>query len=525
LTEYNEALKAYLPDDKVKLKLQSNGMLKEFDVVFDEDTSSGGEVVQAADGSYIDSDQGKTGIGDSHFGWSMKYPAGLIKADQSEDGSSVTFADSKGEFAVSIIIQEKQSADLSPYALLRRLGATQYGTTVLEKRYVDGGSHPYAKLVGKRESGEYYEIRSFLKEDRMYFVILAVEKEENYSSSFKRNGYNNLLDSFVLGYDAKDESLKDISVFQTKNTITTEYGVAFDIPEEWSEDQYGDGFSYASKDGEKSLSLKISSAASGDTLKAWSEREERDFAARFGADYREIAGAKETEVGGTHALTNRFSSTMGDKWKSTDVWYVIKDKMKVEFRLNYPTMSDAEEIKKLAAGLTESVQFRKEEMNGSIGFIQDEDELFNPDETATYTSKKYKYTIQAPEYWSTGLDRDVDTGTKSYSFEGGSLSINADDRTGLEEAINNIDKEHKKNAENDANYVVTATDEDMFGTSVKKFELHYRTRNIPYVQQEYVFSIGGITYTIKARINEAVKTEAMWNRLDNTIRTFASSEQ
>ena len=53
-------------------------------------------------GSSLDADSGKTKIGDSHFGWSMKYPAGLVKRQQSDDGDSVSFVDAKGEFALSI---------------------------------------------------------------------------------------------------------------------------------------------------------------------------------------------------------------------------------------------------------------------------------------------------------------------------------------------------------------------------------------------------------------------------------------
>lgn len=45
--------------------------------------------------STLDSDQGKTKIGDSYFGWSMKYPTGLIKGYQSFKGDYVSLMTAK----------------------------------------------------------------------------------------------------------------------------------------------------------------------------------------------------------------------------------------------------------------------------------------------------------------------------------------------------------------------------------------------------------------------------------------------
>ncbi len=44
----------------------------------------------------LDSDVGKTKMGDSYYGWSMKYPTGLVKSHQSYKGDYVFFKDSKG---------------------------------------------------------------------------------------------------------------------------------------------------------------------------------------------------------------------------------------------------------------------------------------------------------------------------------------------------------------------------------------------------------------------------------------------
>src|SRR5206468_4480936 len=97
------------------------------------------------------------------------------------------------------------------------------------------------------------------------------------------------------------------------------------------------------------------------------------------------------------------------------------------------------------------------------------------------TSQKYRYSLQVPEMWSSGSDYDADgesvMSSKVLSFEGGSLTITADDRSGLEEVLNRTEKDYKNNAENDAAYVYQETDENLFGTTAKKFAVQYKSKN------------------------------------------------
>lgn len=526
LVEYNEALKKFLPEQKVKLTLQTSAGQKVVEITLGEDESSATSLAQDADGSYIDADQGKTHIGDSHYGWSMKYPAGLIKIDQSSDGENVSFADSKGEFAINISIQEKQSRDLSPLGLLRKLGDNQYSNTVLEKQYVKQEPYSYAKLIGKREFGDqFYQIRAYQKEDKIFYITLAVKSEELYNNSFKRNSYNDLLDSFVLTYDANNAGLKDISVYQTKDTVTTPYGLMFDVPAEWSGNEWGGGLTYRSKDGEQSLSVEVTSAASGDTLKAWAKREESRFMDRYVADYRKVQGAAETEIADVAAIENRYSYTMGDKWEHMHVIYLIKDKYKYELITTYSEDADEAEINQVIADLKKSIHFPKDETSPSLGFIQDEDDLLDKNRTTTYTNEKFRYSLKAPEDWSAGYDDGSDSYMKTFNFEGGSLRITADDSSSLQDEVNSLEQEYKKNSETDANYKYTVTDEKLFDTDVKKYATQYKSRNVPYTQNEYVFQKNGIVYTVRLRINDAVKTDEQWKRLNDAFYSMKFTDK
>jgi serine protease Do len=93
LVDYNEALKKYLPGETVNVTLSSGGSTVTKQVILGEAQSSGNTLTQDKYGTSLDADRGKTRIGDSHFGWTLKYPAGLVKQYQSDNGDSVSFAD------------------------------------------------------------------------------------------------------------------------------------------------------------------------------------------------------------------------------------------------------------------------------------------------------------------------------------------------------------------------------------------------------------------------------------------------
>lgn len=521
LVEYHEALKKYLPGQNVLLTLVSGGKTAAYDVALGEERSSGTVFVQDQDGTYIDADQGKTKIGDSHFGWSMKYPAGFMMANQSPDGDSVAFADSGGDFGIYIQVEEKQSEDLSPYGLLKKLSG-KADQTVLEKRYVDQAAEPYAKLVGKTDNGEYYQIRAFHKGDKIYYLFLYVQKEELYANDFKRNSYEDLMDTFKLSFDGQDAALKDISVYKAKNTITTEYGLSLDLPSDWSgDDKYTGGLNYSSKDQTKSVSVKVTSASSGDTLKDWALRQEKAFLDGFADGYRESSGLKETEVGGVTAMEARFSFTMGDKWRTNDVLFLIKDTYKYRIEMSYPKEDEDAGKAAWVQDVAASISFGKDALNRSLGFIQDEDDLLDKNKTVIYVNKTYKYALSVPEFWSAGTEGDRDSEKKTFTFAGGSLTVEADDRSGLEDVTKRLELAHKNNADADADYKYDVTDVTLFDTDVKKFSLAYKMKNVPYTLNEYVFNKNGITYTVRVRINDARKTGEAWQRIETCIHSLS----
>jgi S1-C subfamily serine protease len=523
MVDYHEALKKYLPGDNVDLTLQTGGTQTTKTVTLGEDTSEHSTLTQTATGTNLDADHGKTKIGDSHLGWSMKYPAGLIKSTQSGDGNSVNFADAKGEFALRIMVEDENGGQLSVSGLFGKITDSP-SDIVLEKRFVkqEGGAS-YAKLVAKTSSDAYYQTRAYQQSGRIYIVTFYVQDEEAYTNKFKQNSYNDLLDSFQPSFDKSDAALKDISVFKAGgNTVTNDYGLSVELPADWDSSGKSEGSLFTSKDRKQYVAMAVTSASSGDTLAAWLQREIDRFQAAYAADYRTVGDVQDVTVAGSPAKMVETSSTMGGTWSSETTVLFIKDKYKYEIEIGYPKDGDGNAA--FVQKIVDSIKLDKDSINPALGFIQDVDELIDPDRTISYHSDKYKYTVAVPEIWTRngyGSSRnEKDPDTVAYQFTGGSLTIRADAYGKLEEAVKERETAYKKNAGNDSEYKYSESDETIFDAAGKKFELQYTTNKVPYHSTEYVFEQNDIVYDVTLRINDAVRTDANAARQDAAFHSM-----
>ncbi|BFT75963.1 S1C family serine protease [Paenibacillus sp. P36] len=520
LVDYNEAIKKYLPDEKVDITIQSEGASVTKSVTLGEVLHPETKWKEDAEGSDLDADRGKTKIGDSHFGWSMKYPAGLVKGHQSEEGDSVSFVDAKGEFSLSIQV-DNESDELSPSALLNKLTGNEEddysdmaASTILERQYVKREGGPFAKIVGRSGDDGYIQTRGYLHQGRLYKVQLFVMKD-HYNNDFKQNSYNDLLDSFKLSFNAQDESLKDISVYSNGNTTyTNEYGLSFALPSSWQKSSYTGNSSFFNSDYSQSLQVEVTSASSGDTLAAWADRERKQLEAQYVQKYRKISAPEELTLAGVPALKTAHAETLGNKWTAGYSLFFIKDKYKYEVEVSYPQEEGAE-INDLLHTLTTTIEVDKDHMDQELGFIQDLDELMDPNRTIAYKNEKYKYTLQIPEMWTSSKSYDnKDQVSKSFLFTGGYLTINADTITPYEDAVKEEDAAQKKSHDSDSEYAYTEEETTVLGgVKAKKYEVNYVSAKVPYKETTYIFSQNQMTYTVTLRMDEAVRTEANEARL------------
>ncbi|MEC0269777.1 S1C family serine protease [Paenibacillus anseongense] len=521
LVDYNEAIKKYLPDEKVDITIQSEGATVTKSVTLGEVLHPETKWKEDAEGSDLDADRGKTKIGDSHFGWSMKYPAGLVKGHQSEEGDSVSFMDAKGEFSLSIQV-DNESDELSPSALLNKLTGSEdddyndmAASTILERQYVKREGGPFAKIVGRSGDDGYIQTRGYLHQGRLYKVQLFVTKD-HYNNDFKQNSYNDLLDSFKLSFNAQDESLKDISVYSNGNTTyTNEYGLSFALPSNWQKSSYTGSSSFFNSDYSQSLQVEVTSASSGDTLTAWADRERKQLEAQYVQKYRKISAPEELTLAGVPALKTAHAETLGNKWTAGYSLFFIKDKYKYEVEVSYPQEEEGAEINDLLHTLTSTIEVDKDHMDQELGFIQDLDELMDPNRTITYKNEKYKYTLQIPEMWTSSKSYDnKDQVSKSFLFTGGYLTIGADTITPYEDAVKEEDAAQKKSHDSDSEYAYTDEETTVLGgVKAKKYEVNYVSAKVPYKETTYIFSQNQMTYTVTLRMDEAVRTEANEARL------------
>ncbi|MDR6552572.1 S1C family serine protease [Paenibacillus qinlingensis] len=530
LVDYNEAIKKYLPGQTVDIKLQSGSATLTKSVKLGELHNTEATLTEDADGSSLDADSGKTKIGDSHFGWSMKYPAGLVKRQQSDDGDSISFVDAKGEFALSIRIASDQSDELSPAALLTTIAGeddsdySSYGNsaTVLERQYVKRAEYPYAKVVSRSGEDGYIQTRGYLHGGRLYTVQLFVTKEQ-YTNRSKQNSYNDLLDSFKLAFNTGDNSLKDISVFNSDDvTYTSEYGLSIDLPAAWEQDYHG-STSFYNDEYSQSLEIHVTSASSGDTLQNWVDREVDMFEAQYTADYRRVDKPVEATVDGVPAWQVDFASSLGDEWFAGRSLFFIKDKYKYEVRMTYPKDEQDDELEKMWDNVVASITVDKETMDGELGFIQDLNELADPDRTALYKNEKFNYTLRIPENWTTNRSYDGnDQATKSFSFPGGYLRVEADNKSVYTEVVKDAEEELKKSHTSDSDYSYSAEDVTLFGdVKAKKYKVSYSKAHIPYTETIYLFNRKQVTYTVTLRTDVAVSTAANVARLNKAFDSFA----
>ncbi|WP_166244210.1 S1C family serine protease [Paenibacillus turpanensis] len=522
LVGYNELLKLYKPGQQVSLTvIKGTEAGTSVTVTLGEEESSSDWEPGEDDGD-LDADRGKTKIGDSHFDWSMKYPTGLVKSFQTEEGRRVMFGNTNGEYSIIVNVDENESLNLSPAALLKKLGG-ESASTVLEKGYVKDAEYPYAKMTIEGEYGGYQEARAFQKGSNVYRVALNVSDPSNVQNKVKFNSYLDVLGSFKPEYDGDSDSVKDISVFKTGNSkYTNAYGLGFELPAEWESDSLEGGSYFTNEDYTQSVSVRVTSLSSGDSLAKWIERDADYLKRTYVESSREIGEAKpfgEGEIG--HEV--RYASTLGDTWEVLHIFYVVKDRYKYEIAVQF-MKDDAKEAEEIVDLLRKTIAIDKDEMNPLVGFIQDDQEWIDPNRYQKVTNEKYGYTVSVPETWENYSDyysyRDSgsDSDYISYEFVGGTFDVSAEKET-LDDILKNRETYHKESAEADMEYKYTVEDAELYGLKGKKISVRYNA-DTPYELTEYLFEKDKTTYTVSVQVHDAVATDVLKAQVKAVLESF-----
>ncbi|AHV99284.1 stalk domain-containing protein [Paenibacillus sabinae] len=493
---------------------------------------SGGSIVVAlpaansansGDGSLpeggIDSEAGKTKVGNSYEEWSMQYPAGLIIGDSGgEEGvSSFMSADNAYYLEVHVTTQEAASdADDLLDQLVR--SSEDGGEVVLDREVFPKAAIPYARIVSKDPSGALWEGRAYYANGRLYKLYLTDDRAENYKDFAK---YAGLLNSFRPSFDEKDRSIRDLSTVLNgmRSAGSDDYGISLEVPAGWSLDNRH--LVYESKDGSY-LKLNISSAPPASTLDSWEEELRQKDAELFVQEAYSEQKITDAEISGVPARVRKVRYNDGGGWMT--VYQTLLLKNGYRYYTEYAAAGQDEDQAKFAAVLA-SLKIDFDTVKENFGRLEQDDYPSLKNKTVTKTSKIYGYSIDMPRLW-TPYQGVFDMQSVDYRFTGGRFQIAVLPEGSMEYTVNQL-KEFYRNAAGDPQGPFIEQERETTFAGVPAVEVTVRqTKNgIPSHIRVFVFSREDIVYTLTATLGDANATEVQQAMLDRTFQSFRFTDE
>lgn len=528
---------AYVP---VRL-LESFGGKIEYDPVSREISV----LIDVADGAgsggfAIDSDAGKTGIGDSHYHWSMSYPSGLIQEYQSDSGDSLIFRDLKDEFYLGIFVEPEPepNPELGQEPLTaddRRERLYEYvegDETIVDKATVDGASYTYDRITTKDKTGFYYEMRGLQSGDYFYVVIYGKKA----ASIADLRQHSRILDSFTPTFDPDDRAIKNLAKQQESlaKFEDDDYGLTIELPQSWtaSEEIGAPYFSPASEDAY--LWMKVTSLVPGDTVEAWIERSVDRFERVFTEEYREAPEISDVTWNGMPARMVKLSYSL-----DTDLWwdeyeiYAIQGDYRYYTEFAYIADSDSEDAadadyEALLADILEGMEVDYEKVESHFGEIPDETDMLDMTVTTRKTNRTYGYSLQVPKFWSVPAST-LDSDQVEFTFLGGTLSVMVvEDLDDPQAAVDEM-REHYLDSfeENGDVNVISDTQVTFAGQSARKLVVEDASNmdRAPSRDTAYLFEYNGHVYIVQGSYSLVNGTDFVIGQLDAAMNSFRLTDK
>jgi hypothetical protein len=470
----------------------------------------------------IDSDAGKTRIGDSHYQWSINYPTGLVQDYQSADGSYITFRDIKDEYFLGIYVEDAQEEMNAQQKRDRIIRDYLYGETVLDKATVTGPGGSYERISVKDEYGYYYEYRGFQDNGRFYVLVFGKKA----SSLADLRPFYSLLDSFRTSFDRDDASLKDLSkiVDGLKQFENKAYGLSLMLPMEWREDWSASYPVYFSENA--ALTLEVSSLEDGDSLEAWIARQIAQFEKTYAEDYRGPIEQSDTVWSGLPARMVKTAFTYDKKnWQQVYTIYAVRDQYRYKTQLTFLGDEDAEND--AWASIQETMKVDFEHIGKTFGNIPDDSDIWDLTETRTIVNQKLGYTLTVPVHWRKWPSEYAQG--ELFEFTGGSLSIIVFEDEEEPEAL--LEEIREKSGELTAAQRGIKVLEDaavtFAGVQAHKLVVEGVTDYTDVPQREILYSVakGDKAYLIHGRYYLANATDFVIGQLNDALNSFAIHER
>lgn len=483
-------------------------------------------------GFAIDSDAGKTGIGDSHYHWSMSYPSGLIQEYQSDSGDSLIFRDLKKEFYLGIFIEPEPEPNLElgqePLtADDRRERLYEYvegDETIVDKATVDGASYTYDRITTKDKTGFYYEMRGLQSGDYFYVVIYGKKA----ASIAELRQHSRILDSFKPTFDPDDRAIKNLAKQQeTLAKFTDEdYGLTLELPQSWwASDEIGTPY-FSSTDEDAYLWLKVTSLVPGDTVDAWIDRSVDRFERVFTEAYREAPETSDVTWNGMPARMVKLSYSLDtDNWWDEYEIFAIEGDYRYYTEFAYLADADSEgtDYEELLADILDSMKVDYDAVESHFGEIPDETDMLDMKLTTRKTNRTYGYSLQVPRFWSVPAST-LDSDQVEFTFLGGTLSVMVvEDLDDPQAAVDEM-REHYLDSfavDDDVN-VISDTQVTFAGQAARKLVVEDVSNmdRVPSRDTAYLFEHQGHVYIIQGSYSLVNGTDFVIDQLEAAMNSF-----
>lgn len=463
----------------------------------------------------IDSDVGKTRIGNSYYKWSLNYPSELVVGDSGGDESVASFmsADNLYYLEVHASIQE---TPVDAEDLLEQLvrEAEEGGETVLDRETFPEALNPYARIVSKDSSGALWESRVYYAGERLYEIYLTDDKAVNYKDMAK---YEGLLNSFQPSFDAKDHKIRDLSTVKEglRAAYNEDYGISLQVPAGWEKDDQR--LYYESKQGSH-LSVRVTSAPTGSTLKSWAEELDMRTKDSFVADAYVSKGSNNVEISGVSAQINESEINYGNGWMTEYQVLLLKDGYRYYFE--YLTTAGQDKDKEKFNAIVSSIDIDFDLMKENFGRLKSDDYKDLKHKVATKTSKTYGYSIDIPRLWTPYGD-DFEKQSVEYQFMGGRFQIQSNPASSVEYTINLL-KEYYQNNNKDPKgpQIESVLESTVAGVPATIITIHQIKNGVPFRTKQIVCGNDEGIYTITITLNDANATAEQQAVLDKTLQSF-----
>jgi hypothetical protein len=452
----------------------------------------------------IDSDVGKTRIGNSYFQWTLNYPSGLIAGNSGGDESVTAFTSADNLYYLEVHVSE-QVVSVDADGLLEQLvrEVEEGGELISDRESFPKASVPYARLVSKDSSGALWENRLYYAEGRLYEIFLTDEKATNYKDFTK---YAGLLNSFRPSFDAEDNKIRDLSTVKggLREAYNEDYGISLQFPAAWSKDDQH--LYYESKQGSH-LSVTVTSAPAGSTLESWAEDLTMKIQENFIAGAYDLKDSQKSEISGVPAQINELQLNYGNGITTEYQALVLKNGYRYYFE--YVTPAGQEEDKAKFKVIISSIAIDFELMRQNFGQLASDDYKALKNKTLTKVSKKYSYAIDIPRLWTPYQDI-FETKSVEYRFIGGRFQINSKPLGSVDDAVNALKGPN----------IESIVESTFAGVPATILTVHQIKNGIPLRSKQVVFGKNDVVYTITYTLNDANATAEQQALLDKTLQSF-----